>query len=231
MKCCLLIAKSGPAAFLSHLEWSKAIERALRRSDLAITMTQGFNRHFRISFNGALAVGEESAGEFVEVSFAQDYPQDEISEKLAPQLPRGMQLGGIAPVDGLIYKLIGNIQLIGIKACVVIDYQQEMPWLGGRASDFLHDKKLIIEIERKSGAKNLPLSDYLHNFNLVSAEHGLIHLEMQIIFGSSGSIKPKEIASAFLRYAGIDTSVNSVHIHRQWNKIKVGEAFINPFGE
>jgi radical SAM-linked protein len=229
MKTCLLIAKKGPAAFLSHLEWSKAIERSLRRSGLAVAMTQGFNRHFRISFNGALAVGEESNGEFVEVTFAETYLPPDIFAHLANELPRGMELGGILPIDSLPFKLIGNKMQVTLEIFVDFARQQSMAWLTPLADSFASDSALMIEVARKSGARQLILSDYLRAFSVVEVSPGNLKIDMEMSILAEGSIKAKEIIHAFWRYAGIEDVVCSVQLRRLRYRVWRGDKFIDPF--
>ncbi len=63
----LRFTKLGPARFLSHMELSSALSRAMILSGIFFVYSQGFHPHPRISFAGATAVGMESRGEFVDI--------------------------------------------------------------------------------------------------------------------------------------------------------------------
>jgi radical SAM family uncharacterized protein/radical SAM-linked protein len=63
----LRFTKLGPARFLSHLELSSALSRAMILSGISFVYSQGFHPHPRISFAGATAVGMESRGEFADI--------------------------------------------------------------------------------------------------------------------------------------------------------------------
>ena len=63
----LRFTKLGPARFLSHLELSSALSRAMILGGIFFVYSQGFHPHPRISFAGATAVGMESRGEFVDI--------------------------------------------------------------------------------------------------------------------------------------------------------------------
>lgn len=229
MKTCLLIAKKGPAAFLSHLEWSKAIERSLRRSGLAVAMTQGFNQHFRISFNGALSVGEESEGEFVEVTFAETYPPQEIFSRLSLELPRGMDLGGILLIDGLFFKLIGNKMQVAMEISVALTECSAVAWLVPLAASFAADPALMIEVARKSGPRQLLLRDYLRSFSITEVGPGSLKIDMEMSILAEGSIKAKEIIHAFWRYAGIEDVICRLQLRRLNYRVWRGDKFIDPF--
>lgn len=59
--------KSGRLAYLSHLEVTRALERAVRRSGLAFAITNGFSPHMRIAFGAALPVGVGGEAEIFDV--------------------------------------------------------------------------------------------------------------------------------------------------------------------
>ncbi len=63
----LRFTKLGPARFLSHMELSSALSRAMILGGIFFVYSQGFHPHPRISFAGATAVGMESLGEFADI--------------------------------------------------------------------------------------------------------------------------------------------------------------------
>ena len=63
----LRFTKLGPARFLSHIELSAALSRAIILSGISFVYSQGFHPHPKISFAGATAVGMESEGEFADI--------------------------------------------------------------------------------------------------------------------------------------------------------------------
>jgi radical SAM family uncharacterized protein/radical SAM-linked protein len=77
----LRFTKLGPARFLSHMELSSALSRAMMLGGIFFVYSQGFHPHPRISFAGATAVGMESRGEFADIRI-QD-PQVELKTLVA----------------------------------------------------------------------------------------------------------------------------------------------------
>jgi len=63
----LRFTKLGPARFLSHMELSSALSRAMIVGGIFFVYSQGFHPHPRISFAVATAVGMESRGEFADI--------------------------------------------------------------------------------------------------------------------------------------------------------------------
>jgi radical SAM family uncharacterized protein/radical SAM-linked protein len=77
----LRFTKLGPARFLSHMELSSALSRAMMLGGIFFVYSQGFHPHPRISFAVATAVGMESRGEFADIRI-QD-PQVELKTLVA----------------------------------------------------------------------------------------------------------------------------------------------------
>ena len=57
MKLRMQITKERDIRFISHLEYIRTIERAIRRAKLPATYSEGFNPHMKFSLASALGVG------------------------------------------------------------------------------------------------------------------------------------------------------------------------------
>jgi radical SAM family uncharacterized protein/radical SAM-linked protein len=66
----LTYTKLGPAAWLSHLDLVRTIQRILRRADLPLAYTRGFHPRPQVSFGPALGVGVGGEGERVDIWLA-----------------------------------------------------------------------------------------------------------------------------------------------------------------
>jgi radical SAM-linked protein len=84
--------KGEPLKFLSHKDLMRAVQRAIRRADLPITFSQGFNPHMKISWGQALKVGQTSSGEHAELQFDKWINPREIMQRLNKELPSGLEV-------------------------------------------------------------------------------------------------------------------------------------------
>jgi len=60
------LTKSGRMRYLGHLDLTRLLLRALRRAELPLLYSQGFNPKPRVGFSPALAVGVASEGEYLD---------------------------------------------------------------------------------------------------------------------------------------------------------------------
>lgn len=88
----LKFEKTGALAWLSHLEMTRALERALRRSGLPLAYTQGFSPHPRISCTPALPVGVGSYGEYLEVGLDGEVEAGGLAERINQEMPEGLRV-------------------------------------------------------------------------------------------------------------------------------------------
>jgi radical SAM-linked protein len=87
----VLFHKSGEMIYFSQLDIYHLLERALRRSNLPLYFTQGFNPHAKISFSNALKLGIEGHIETT-LYFTKEITFLQLQKELQPQLPKGLEI-------------------------------------------------------------------------------------------------------------------------------------------
>jgi radical SAM-linked protein len=70
----------------------RVFQRAIRRADLPIAYSQGFNPHMKISWGQALKVGATSAGELATLQIDGWLKPAELMARLNKTLPRGIEI-------------------------------------------------------------------------------------------------------------------------------------------
>ncbi|MBD3387188.1 TIGR03960 family B12-binding radical SAM protein [candidate division KSB1 bacterium] len=77
--------------FFSHLDYARLFERALRRANIELCFTQGFNPHPKISYGPPLSLGFVSDAEYVDIQ-VYDIPALEFQKRLNRELPPGIEI-------------------------------------------------------------------------------------------------------------------------------------------
>jgi hypothetical protein len=98
-------AKTGDAAFLSHREIMRILERALRRADLPLVFSAGFNPRPRMSFAPALPLGVAADAEYMEVSVESQVDPAGAREKINIALPEGLRVSEVQVMSANMPKL------------------------------------------------------------------------------------------------------------------------------
>ena len=101
MRIVAALHEKGRAAYLSHLDMQRTLQRALRRADMPLLYSQGFNPHPLMAFAGALSTGFESEREWFDVRLEGDIDPAQFEARLNAVLPEGMAVSHarIAPED------------------------------------------------------------------------------------------------------------------------------------
>ncbi len=84
--------KTSPITLLSHLDIVRIFERALRRSNLPVSYSEGFHPLPKIKLALALPLGVEAYGEIMEIDFTQKLECKRIVETIQKTLPNGLNL-------------------------------------------------------------------------------------------------------------------------------------------
>ncbi|MCX5840935.1 MAG: TIGR03936 family radical SAM-associated protein, partial [Deltaproteobacteria bacterium] len=160
--------KLGSSRFLSHLELSTALIRAIHQSDLSLVYSEGFHPHPKISFAFATAVGMESEGEFADIqirvsrenptAFESGQETDRMLKrvgKINVLLPEGMTIRAIDEVplqhSSLAEKIRGFQYLIFLAGIIGEDI---LPAVDQGISRFLQAEVFNIKREIKGENKN-----------------------------------------------------------------------------
>ncbi|MDD6175590.1 MAG: TIGR03936 family radical SAM-associated protein [Firmicutes bacterium] len=82
--------KTGSAKYISHLDLSRCMARALRRAHVPAWYTEGFSPHLFVTFALPLSLGQEGERESMDIRLPEDYPIAQAAEALGKALPPGL---------------------------------------------------------------------------------------------------------------------------------------------
>jgi radical SAM-linked protein len=74
--------KGEEIKFISHLDLMRTIQRVIRRSELPIEYSKGFNPHMSLSIAQPLSVGLYSDGEYLDLVLTEALKEEEVIERL-----------------------------------------------------------------------------------------------------------------------------------------------------
>lgn len=91
----LIVEKGGDLCWLGHLDFARAIERALRRSGLPVAFTEGFHKRIKMRLPEPLPLGVGSDGERFIPRLSEPLGPEVVMGRLAGCLPVGLRLAGV----------------------------------------------------------------------------------------------------------------------------------------
>lgn len=88
----LRFSKTDRLKYISHLDINRAMARALKRAEVPLWYTEGFNPHPYMSFSLPLSLGVESLCESVDLRIVGDITNEDIKSRLNSVLPDGLKI-------------------------------------------------------------------------------------------------------------------------------------------
>lgn len=85
-------SKKGRMIYISHLDLMRLFTRAMRRADLPLKLTEGFNPHPKFGIKKALKLGVESDSEGAVVTLKGWVSPEDFKDRLNKQLPEGIEV-------------------------------------------------------------------------------------------------------------------------------------------
>jgi radical SAM family uncharacterized protein/radical SAM-linked protein len=147
----LQYAKTGKARYLSHLEMTTAIIRAMRRAGFPLKYSRGFHPSPRVSFGPALRVGIAGLREYLDMELIQPFEIETSLLNLNRELPDGLNankmnvlLGSEKSLDTFIVKYIYEINHCNNQA--VDRFLEKKEEFIARNADFIDIKRMVEEL-------------------------------------------------------------------------------------
>jgi radical SAM-linked protein len=200
----ITFTKLGIARFLSHLEISAVLIRAINRSGISFAYSQGFHPHPKLSFAIATAVGVESGGEFADLTI-EDLPADfyHLREKINAALPEGMKILSAEEISlhgpSLSELLRGFEYEVALPPGFTDD---DLSGFEEKIGDFLREERFAIEKEKEGKTIIKDIRPLVKGITC-DRENRRLHISLSMKNGAS--VKPADILT---RVLGMDTDTS-----------------------
>lgn len=96
MRCVRIwFSKTGRVKYVSHLDIMRCMTRAVRRAEIPLWYTEGFNPHPYLNFLQPLPLGVEGMNEPLDIRIEGDISDQEITDRLNAVLPVGITVARV----------------------------------------------------------------------------------------------------------------------------------------
>lgn len=191
--------KTGMAKFISHLDTVRCITRAMKRANVPIWYTEGFNPHAFLTFAMPLSLGFESYCETVDFRLTEDVDLAELTEKLNNALPVDITVKKIA----LPHMSPNDIRWAEYK--IIFNNPDEL--LLEKAHSILSADEILVEKKGKQGrkkvAKEVNIKEHIRTYELKEENDTLI-LKTVLASGTTTNINPMLLIGALTKDTNTD---------------------------
>lgn len=182
----IFFKKTGRMKFISHLDLQRFMIRMIRRSEIPVWYSEGFNPHPYITFALPLSLGFESSYDIMDMRLDDEaYPLSDTLARLKEVMPDGIELIGIGePVMKAGEVCFAEYEIVceGLKEESAENLRQ-----------FLSLPQILTEKKSKKGKMNtVDLAPAIKSFDVTGDKIILV-----LAAGSSNNLNPKLLLEAF----------------------------------
>lgn len=155
--------KSGLVIYTSHLDMNRCFTRAVRRADIPLWYTEGFNPHPYMTFLLPLPLGQTGLREPLDIRVEEDISPGEIKNRLNSVLPSGLEIVDAAEA----VNKANSIVSARYKTDLLFESEGEAEGFSAGINDIMSSGVLNAEKRSKRGTKTVNLCDYVDSFSAV----------------------------------------------------------------
>ena len=186
--------KTGMAKFISHLDTVRCITRAMKRANVPVWFTEGFNPHAFLTFAMPLSLGFESYCETVDFRLMEEVDLNELAERLNKALPVDITVKEI-----YVYETSPNdIRWAEYK----IIFNNPDSLLLEQAENILSADEVMVLKKAKQGRKKVDkevnIKEHIKSFELTE-DNGKLVLNTVLSSGTSININPMLLIGALVK--------------------------------
>lgn len=196
-------SRKEPLKFLSHLDLLRLWERAIRRAELPLAYSEGFNPHPRLSFAAPLPVGITSDAELADVFLSRWIAPQSFTARLRQQMPQGIELNDvqICALEAPALSAIIIAAEYRVTAQIPVEEQQAREAI----SRLLQTRTIPWSHLRGAEMHSYDLRPLIYDIWLEGTDGKTLSIGMRLRCDTSGSGRPEQVFQALCLQAMPDS--------------------------
>ena len=197
-KYALLFSKTGYIRFTSHLDLLRLFKRAFRRAGIAVSYSQGFNPHPRMSFCQPLSLGYEGLQEIIEFQTDSDRDRRSWISDMQACLPDGIELIKLGLIADGQKTLAGSVDSADYDIFFPVPYG--LKDFDAELKAFISQDEITVDKKMKSGKiQPVDIKGKIRSLT-ASSEDGKLLLSCCLDSGSMSNLSPELLIKAFTAF-------------------------------
>lgn len=207
--------KNGMMKFLSHLDMVRLVERSLRRGNMPLKFSQGYNPHPKIAFAAPLSVGVTSDYELVDIELTEEVDLNTFKEMFPRIFPGGIQLVRCQYLESS-KSLMSMVSDCAYAVKVAGDEETLAKF--AKFSECLMDQDELIVVkkskEKRKPDKEVNIRPLIKEFAVLDVNAEEVILRMKLASGSVGNLKPDTVVEQIAKLGDFTVEPHNIRIHR-----------------
>lgn len=200
MRIIAALSKLNRASYLSHLDIQRTLQRAMRRADLPLRYSNGFNPHPEVHFATALSTGDESVCEWFDVLLDGMLTPASFTERLNAALPEGLCVSGAFEGTEIGF---GSLTARLRAAEYRLEIQTDRPAnVQAALESLLNEKEIIIDKRTKGGIKPHDMRPQVLDAKILKSEADTYTLKVTGTLTAAGGLRTEAFVKVLLERMG-----------------------------
>lgn len=196
----LTFEKGERVKYISHLDLNRCFIRAIKRAELPVYYTEGFNPHPYLVFPPPLSVGLTSKGEIMDMFLYSKIPANTVMKELNNTLPNGIIITKAAEPKSKLNDIAFALYKIELEDIALNELEKIKT---------LPEIKVIKKT--KKGEREIELKPCFSSIDFKNNENS-IHFEVMLPCDSINPINPLLLIEAINKYLSKDITANITRI-------------------
>ena len=226
--------KDSEIKFIAHLDLMRTLHKIVKRSELPIEYSKGFNPHMAVSIAQPLSVGGHSRGEYMDVVLTEDLEEKSIMDKMNENTPRGIKILDVVkviPVEGK--KQSQAMALIDAAKYTIKLRCTEIEEVKKILQSLCESDEWNIIKKSKSGEKMVNIKPLVHKFEY-EVDSSVLSISALIACGSRQNLSAqlvadymKENIESINKEAFVDIAREEMYAYKDDKLVTLSEFFKN----
>jgi len=184
--------KGDEIRWISHLDLKRTLERAMRRAQLPLELTEGYNPHPKLSFGPPLPLGATGEAEVFALRLCEAMSPADVKERLNRQLPAGLEIVEAWAVPRHKKKeTFGKLDVAEYRITVSGAFEAEE--IAARVRKLFESEELLVRRGGKRPEREVDLRPMILSLDVAAAGADGIELHARLQTGSHGGARPQEV--------------------------------------
>ena len=199
MRCVRIwFSKQGRIKYVSHLDIMRCMTRAVRRADIPLWYTEGFNPHPYLNFLQPMPLGVEGLNEPLDIRIEGDISDEKIMENLNDVLPVGIK------VTRVTQPYMKPNELAFAEYEIYFEKEED---LVAKLDKAMQSGELVCEkmgkVNGRKRIKEVNVSENIRKYSLAENDDAVV---MNVILpgGNTKNVNPMNLLDALNKYLGSD---------------------------
>ena len=198
MKVRIKFSKEGPVKFIGHLDIMRYFQKAIRRADIDIAYSMGFNPHQIMSFASPLSVGHESSGEYFDIELNSMTDTEDIKNRLNEVMTDGIKIIKVAALDDGEGNAMASVAAADylVRFCDKLTLPDDFK---EKIKNYNEQEHFNVKKKTKKSEKEIDLKEGIYKLQV--RDDGVF---MQLDAGSGSNLKPGFVMEHFFETIGVE---------------------------